>query len=275
MPTTTFDPTEGPSAEQQAAEAAALAQGEKLAEAAQEDLARRMSQTDDENTDVSLIGGKFKSQDDLLKAYEELQRKLGSSEPADEEDTSEEQEEASEEDPVSESEQRFVKASQLFAEEGKLNDETIEELSQMDSKELIKAYVDFYSKSMQAQQQQALDAQAQADIFNSVGGEKAYGEMVGWAAENLSKEEIESFNVVTSSGNVPAIRFAVEALQNRFKSAEGFEGKMVTGKRASTAVKGYRSQAELARDIANPLYRSDPAFRADVEARLANTKDML
>lgn len=275
MPTTTFDPTEGPSAEQQAAEAAALAQGEKLAEAAQEDLERRVSQTERENEDVSLIGGKFKSQDDLLKAYEELQRKLGSSEPEEGNEGSEEQEEAPEKEPVSESEERFVKASKLFADEGKLNDETIEELAQMDSKDLIKAYVDFYSKSMQAQQQQALNDQAQADIFNSVGGEKAYGEMVSWAAENLSKEEIDNFNVVTSSGNLPAIRFAVEALQNRYKSTEGFEGQMVTGKKASNAIKGYRSQAELARDIANPLYHSDPAFRADVEARLANTKDML
>ena len=37
MATTVFDPTEGPSAEQQAAEAAALEQGEKIAKLQAED----------------------------------------------------------------------------------------------------------------------------------------------------------------------------------------------------------------------------------------------
>ena len=50
---------------------------EKLDQAADEDRARKFEQSEAEGEDVSLIGGKFKSQDDLLKAYEELQKKLG------------------------------------------------------------------------------------------------------------------------------------------------------------------------------------------------------
>ena len=59
-----------------AAEQAALEQGEKLVSAQEEDKARRFEQNEAANEDVSLIGGKFKSQDDLLKAYKELQQKL-------------------------------------------------------------------------------------------------------------------------------------------------------------------------------------------------------
>ena len=45
----------------------------------------------------------------------------------------------------------------------------------------------------------------------------AYTEMIGWASENLSPEEIASYNEVTNSGNTAAIKFAVEALSSRYK----------------------------------------------------------
>ena len=61
MATITFDPSEGPSADEQAAEAAALAQGEALEQAAAEDRARQMEQLNTEQSDVALIGGKFKT----------------------------------------------------------------------------------------------------------------------------------------------------------------------------------------------------------------------
>ena len=76
----TFDPSEeGNSPAVAEAEKAALAQGEALAQAELEDRARKFQQADGENEDVALIGGKFKSQDDLLNAYNELQKKLGRS----------------------------------------------------------------------------------------------------------------------------------------------------------------------------------------------------
>ena len=96
----TFDPSEGPSTEQQAAETAALEQGEKLIQAQEEDRDRRMATTDSEQEDVSLIGGKFKSQEDLLKAYNELQSKLGQPASEGEEEETEEPVEASEEAPA-------------------------------------------------------------------------------------------------------------------------------------------------------------------------------
>ena len=101
----TFDPTEGPSTEQQTAETAALEQGEKLIQAQTEDRDRRMSQSDSEQEDVSLIGGKFKTQDDLLKAYNELQAKLGQPASEGEEEESEEPVEGSEEAPAEEAEE--------------------------------------------------------------------------------------------------------------------------------------------------------------------------
>ncbi len=97
MPTTTFEIQDGPSNEQQAAETAALEQGEKLSQMQEEDQARKFEQTEDENSEAALIGGKFKSQDDLLKAYNELQKKLGQDTPEESDEVPEAEEETPEE----------------------------------------------------------------------------------------------------------------------------------------------------------------------------------
>lgn len=283
MAVTEFDPSEGPSPEQQAAEANALKQGEMIANAQEEDRARKYAQADAENEEAGLIGGKFKSQDDLLKAYQELQKKLGEKTPEEEEEPAEEPTEAPEEAPAEEAEEDVEVSETVtlmeqlgakFAQEGALDEESVEQLAALDSKELINAYLQYYQKTAAAQQQATVEASTINSIKESVGGEKSYREMIQWAGENLSQEEIGDFNSVTNSGNVAAIKFAVAALYNRYRGSEGYEAELVTGKKAE-GVKGYRSHAELARDIADPRYSKDPAFRADVEARLARSKDLL
>ena len=279
MPTTTFEIPEGPSDEQKASEAAALEQGEKILQMQEEDRARKMEQVSDEEISPELIGGKFKSQDDLLKAYEELQKKLGSSTPEEEEEPSEEPVEAAEEVAdeveVTEADAVVLRASKAFDETGELSEESIEELSKLDSKELIQAYFNQY-KAQAAKVQQAQLAESEvASLKELAGGEKAYGEMISWAAENLDAEEIGAFNSATSSGNAAAARFAIESLKNRYTATEGYEAPLVTGRKSAPSVVGYRSNAELARDIADPRYHSDPAFRADVEAKLAKSSDLL
>lgn len=278
MTTTTFDPTTDiPSDEQAAAETAALAQGEKLVQAEQEDKLRQFEKNESENEDVSLIGGKFKSQDDLLKAYEELQSKMGSKESTEEdEDTVAEEIQPQKEEEADEVVDYMFQLNDQYEKDGKLSDDAIEKLSNMDSKELIASYLKYNAKASSQYQQATLAAEAINEIKASVGGDAEYTAMTTWAAENLSEAEIGDYNTVTNSGNPIAIKFAVEALANRYRGAEGYEAPLVTGKKASASgLKPYRSQAELARDISNPLYSSDPAFRQDVEERLSKSTDLL
>jgi hypothetical protein len=281
MPTLTFDPSsDQPTAEQLQAQTSALEQGEKLAQAADEDRQRLFNQQDSENENLSLIGGKFKSQDDLLRAYKELESKLGknSQEEEDsdaEEDASPATEDSPEAEEVSETVNYMLELGRQYDQTGELSDEAIDRLSQMDQKELIKSYLQYQQQVSSTNQQASLQAEQINAIKQSVGGDAAYAEMTSWAAENLSPAEIEDYNAITNSGNPVAIKFAVEAMSNRYRSAEGYEAPLVTGRKASSGPKPYRSQAELARDIANPMYHSDPAFRADVEDRLARSKDLL
>ncbi len=277
MATTVFDPSEGVSPEQQAAETSALEQGEKIAQMQEEDRARRLSETEAANEDAALIAGKFKSQDDLLKAYKELEAKLGKDAPEEGEEPSEEEPEATEEEPVEEeaTPEVFNTAASQYAEKGELTPEVIEELSKMDPKDLITQYMDFYTKTSKEVQQKTVDAEAERSILDSVGGQESYQQMVTWASENLDPAEVASYNEVTNSGNLPAIKFAVEALANRYKAAEGYEAPLVTGKKAQAEEKGFRSHAELSRAIADPRYNTDPAYRNDVEARLARSANLL
>jgi len=275
-----FDPTEGPTPEQQAAETAALEQGEKLIKAQEEDRDRRMAQTDSEQEDVSLIDGKFKSQDDLLKAYKELESKLGKPKSEDEEEDSEEPVEASEEEAeesveISENVKTFTDIATRFDEAGGLTQEDMEKLSSMDSKELIETYFKYHAVQSAKNTQEVATAQQLKTIRDSVGGDEAYGEMIQWAGQNLSPDEIESFNSVANSNNAAALSFAVEALSNRWKSVEGYEAPLVTGKKATSTGKVFRSQAELGRAIADPRYSTDPAYRQDVENKLARSGDLL
>ena len=149
----TFDPSEDPTPDMMAAEQAALEQGEKLVNAQQEDKARLFEQADAEAEDVSLIGGKFKSQDDLLKAYNELQSKLGKSEPEEEEEPSEEPTEAPEEtaeeevEEVSEPVRQFLDIAERYESNGGMSEDDIESLSQMDSKQLVETYFKYQTGS--------------------------------------------------------------------------------------------------------------------------------
>lgn len=280
MPRLTFDPqTDGATPEMEAAAAAALEQGEKLYQMQEEDRNRRLQQTEDESETPQLIAGKFKSQEDLLKAYKELEARLGKKDEGEGEEASEEPTEASEETPKEDTEaspvaDAILKASSEY-EKGGLSEETIKQLAQVPSEELIKTFIELSSKQAQQTQQQSLADAEQKAIMDVAGGEKGYGDMIAWAAENLDPSEIDAYNSVTNSGNAAAIRFAAEALYNRYKSAEGYEAPMVTGKGKAPSVKAYRSQAELLRDLQNPLYDQDPAFRADVEKRLEASGDLL
>lgn len=273
MPSDTFDTTpQGLTDEQKAQEAALLQQAEKLEQLKQQEADIQNQQRQLSNEDPDLIGGKFKSQDDLLKAYQELEQKLSRGEQEDEDEVETEESEPEEEtadDAV------MRRAADEYVKDGQLSEAAIDELSKMDSKDLIKAYVDFYQKNAESYQQQVqLQAGEEQAIMDSVGGKEAYGDMLGWAAQNLEQAEIDSFNSVTNSGNLPAIRFAVEALANRYQSAVGYEAEMVTGKASVPGSKPYRSNAELARDLADPRYATDTAFQADVEARVANSPDL-
>ena len=281
MPEITFDPTDPADTEAREAEEARLLElGSRLQDEEEEirnetyDKARRDSEAE------LNYAGKFKSAEDLEKAYLELQKKLGQKDteesPSDEQTESDDSQETedSSDDEVSETAQLLKDASaEWFNNSKQLNADTLQKLKELPSEQLIEAYLEL-QKNVTPVQQALSDADADA-IVKSVGGDEAYKQTLAWAAENLKPEEVAAYDNVVNSGNKDAIFFAVQALNQRYKDTVGFEGQQVSGKNVRNSVKGFRSQAELARAISDPRYRNDPAYRLDIEAKLAASGDLI
>ena len=109
-------------------------------------------------------------------------------------------------------------------------------------------------------------------LFEMVGGEKTYKSMIDWAGQNLSKEEVQMYDSVMSTGNASSIYFAVQALNSKYTDAVGNDGQLLTGNRsAAQQDTSFRSQQELVAAMNDPRYDNDPAYRDDVVRKLNNS----
>ncbi|AGF91084.1 head assembly [Synechococcus phage S-CBP2] len=282
----TFDASDGAdTSDREAAEARALEAGNRIVEAQEEARQERYTKASQVDETDARFAGKYKSAEELEKAYLELQRKLGER-PADEdegdaEEAVEGQEEASEEeddeeggDEPSEVLQALEAASREF-DEGGISKETLDSLAQLDSRTLVETWAEYISAQKEQVAQAQLNQEQTNQIYQAVGGQEAYAEMVGWASENLSPDEIAAYDAVVNGGDYNATYWAVQGLRSRFADSVGVEGKVYSGARAPKPADGFRSQAELARAIADPRYRDDPAYRIDVQEKLARSGNLL
>jgi hypothetical protein len=252
--------------------------GNKLIEQQEAEVEDKYRRSQLEAEEHAQYAGKFKSAEDLEKAYLELQKKLGSKEEGDSAPDSapeEEEEEQVEESPIVKRVDFLKQASEeYYSNDNELKPETIQKLKEMPSEELIEAYLEL-QKSNPVAQSKPLSEDAAKEIIASVGGQEAYSDTLAWAADNLKPEEVAAYDNVISSGNKDAIFFAVQALNQRFKDSVGFEGQQVSGRAPKSTIKGFRSNAELASAISDPRYRNDPAYRFDVEQKLAASGDLI
>ena len=219
-----------------------------------------------------LLAGKYKSAEELEKAYVELQKKLGESK--EEEDTEQASAEPEPEDKpqLSEGATLITDASKEYFDNGnKLSPETLAKFSSLSSQDLIKAYMEVQANP-EFQAQAATPAEittAQINqIKNSAGGEQAYANIVNWAKTNLPQDQVQAFDEVVNTGSVQAIQLAVSGLKAEYDNANGVEGRMVTGKTAPNKGDVFRSQAELVRAMNDARYDNDPAYRQDVIEKL-------
>ncbi len=243
---------------------------------------RMLRQADQES---SRYAGKYKSAEELEKAYLELQKKLGersteetsteteTEEPAAEATEGEAEEESSEE--PSEVYQALESASQEYEEGGELSPDTLEKLAQLDSKELVEQWVEYVNSSKGDPEPGAMPQEDVDRIMGSVGGTDQYQAMVAWAVMHwLLRRLLPMTQWSPVETPIPYIG-QFQGLRSKYVESNGFEGTQVSGKRASRPEPGFRSQAELARAISDPRYRDDPAYRMDVEQKLARSGDLM
>ena len=249
----TYDPSNDPQAIQAAEERDA------------DTLAVGQAMEDQQN---QLLAGKYKSAQDLEKAYIELQQKLGSGE----QQQSEPEQESEADEPAEEIFSTFNSIDDELAQGGEISEESMAKLSAMDSKDLVDAYLRYQNTLEDApvQQGRELNDQEVSSIYNSVGGEQQYQQMTAWAAENLDADTVQAFDNVIETGNVAAINLALRGLQSQYNDNVGYENNMIQGKPAQSG-NGFRSQAEVVRAMNDPRYDRDPAYRQEVMYKLANS----
>jgi hypothetical protein len=217
------------------------------------------------------LAGKYRDAKELEKAYLELQQKLGSrsdNEVEDSEPETEAEYEATEDEQVD-----FLwTVNDEIAETGEISEETLAKFDSMSSRELVDAWMRYQgSIDMDAVDSapagRELSEAEVNEVYNLAGGPDEYQQLVGWAAENFTEEEVSAFDSVVESGNLAAIKLTLQALQYRYNDNMGYEGEMIQGKPAQSR-EIFRSQAELVRAMSDPRYDDDPAYRMAIMEKL-------
>jgi len=207
-----------------------------------------------------MLAGKYKNAEELESAYLELQKKLG----ADGEEPEEQ---------VEEEEQSEETDSDLFDRlwEGELNDEfsdeLLDELSNANPTDLAQMHLD-YRRQMEANAPEVMTEETATQLKDMVGGQQEYTNLLGWAKDNFTEQEIEMYDSIMESGNTQAAFFAVQALALRYQDSVGTEGELIQGRAATDSTQGFRSQAELVNAMNDPRYERDAAYRNDIMRKL-------
>ena len=243
----------------------------------------------EEQGEQQLLAGKYKSVEELEKAYQEAQRKLsqGSATKADDdvEEVEDESDEAKEPQSgnakeiygefigsrLEESGIDFSDMNTRWQQSGELTGEDYEQLQEAGfSRDMVDAYLS--GLQYKAAQDTALTVKEINSIKTEYGGEKGYAEMLQWAAENLSQEEIKGFNeIVTGNSSMSAVRMAISGLHAKYASTAGREPKLIAGRSPKGDVDKFESTAQLVTAMQDPRYHDDPAYRRKIQAKLSRS----
>lgn len=234
----------------------------------------------------------FKTGEDLLNSYKELQRKLskGSAKEDGEDekkstkarikDNAKEDEEASGADdddedaadgeddgeddlPDFSSETVSTAISDVrdaYAETGELSDENREKLNKVGFDDVT---IDLYLAGVQAKEK-ALEA----SVFETAGGEDQYRAAVKWAKENWSDDDIDAYD--TALSNPKLVNKVVKGLMAEFREAEPGEGRLTNVNSGGSSGSVFTSKAEFQQELAKA--GKDGVARAKVIDKLRRSR---
>lgn len=225
----------------------------------------------------SWLPEKFKSVEDYVKSYEELERKLGAGGKKTEETPSEDKSAQPTAEERKAAEEATKKAgldlsaiSAEYAENGGLTEDTYTKLEAAGyPKEMVDIYIEGLTNRLNATTNAA---------YEITGGEEAYGEMIDWAIANLSPEEQDAFDRAVNSNNKATVVMAVKGLKATMDAAvkanaseEPAEQITRSGKTATTV---YETLDDYMADLNDPRYDTNESFRRKVMEKLDRSNIM-
>jgi anion-transporting ArsA/GET3 family ATPase len=236
------------------------------------------------------ILGKFNSTEDLVKAYQELEKKLGQqgSKAADPSDptqpngyTPDQAAQVYGKEAVEALSEQGVDLADLMwkADQGEDISDHYDTLAATFKvpRQVVENYVTKAQvPKAQPQQQGSLNEADVAELTELVGGQESFQKLSQWATTNLSPQELASYNAAVDSGNKEATRWALLAMQARAAAPQAGEPKLISGGKPP-AISRFESKQQVldamnrTNDRGQRLYDVDEAYRQKVTALLANS----
>lgn len=251
-----------------------------------------------ESKDEALLAGKYKtreelvkainelkykdkSEDDLVAEYKELESGIGKGEEeaedddddsgdddsgddetgddeTDDDDDSGDEETGDDGKPNALSAENINKYNQEVIKDGKLSDESYTELEKAGyNRDMVDTMIDGIKARINT-------------VFDQAGSEEAYWEMIQWADQNYSQDDKDTYNEMVNSGKMSRILSAVDLLKSRYEKANGTPPKKRVEPKGNqtNSADAYQSWDEAKRDMSNPEYDKNPAFRKSVRDRI-------
>lgn len=238
--------------------------------------------TEQDTNGGDLILGKFKSQQDLEKAYTESQKKItelssgnttptGESESQESEEvpekvdtlelqTGEENEESQDDDsaPLLDIESALAE----YTETGEFSEGTVESFEKVG---ISKQYLDLYKAGIEA-----LGKLSTMEGVALVGGESEYKSMAEWAKTSISPDELKAYDAAVNSTDKFTRDSAILALHSKYVSANGSDKQLIQGgNNLQNGIVPFRSEGEKQVAMADPRYKTNEGgYRDEVLARI-------
>ena len=182
-----------------------------------------------------LILGKYRTQEDLVEGYRNLQREVERMRQGDE--PSAEAPEAPEAPSSEESEEE--------------SDQPANQLTEEDA------------------------IRIRDGMFKQVGGQEKYAALIAWANENITQQQADAYQQALDAGDEQSIMTQLKSFQYDMMMSRGYEPKLTGGRAPTQDIKGFESEAQVVAAMSDPRYSGsnpDHAYIREVERRMAVSK---
>lgn len=206
------------------------------------------------------ILGKFNTQEDLLKAYQALEAKLGGGQ--------ESPQVTEEPEPVAEVPTSVVEeyANKIMEAGGNITPEIYQEL---EGKGYSKEFVDTYVQGVKTQEQTAFN-----NLVSDIGGVEAYQAAAQWAQANMTQAQLVAYNKSLDSAEPEVAKIIMGSLitKSQTNTAQPTAAPLHTNTPLQVQTVGvYENKSDYETDANDPRYHKDPAYRNKVEQKLGKT----
>ena len=163
----------------------------------------------------------------------------------------------------------FDKFSAEFSESGALSEESYEELA---AKGLPKEMVDAYIEGQKVIAERNINS-----VHEAAGGKEQYSELIKFASENYTPEQIDKFNETIDSGDTEAMKTQILALKQVFTETNGNPPQnLIDGDLNQTDSTGrFNSMNELIAAQRDPRYGKDMVYTKEVEDKMLRSSNLL